>query len=86
MEVLIVAIALAALFIGIMVYDHFRRRRQRRHNRRFQPPPLSFKERVLRPFTLSREIYQALTDAVRKRGRRKAREQRMAEQMRRIHK
>ena len=86
MYVLYIAIGLAVLFLGIIIYDHFRGRHRRRHSRRFDTPQLTFRQRILRPFTLTREIYQALRDAAQQRARRKERAQRLAEQMRKISK
>jgi len=86
MYALYVAIGIAVVFLGLVVYDHFRGRKRRKHNRRFQPPAMSFRQKLARPFALTGEVFQALRQAAHRRARQKdraERAQRQAEQMRR---
>jgi len=77
------AIALAVCFLGFLAFDHFLGGRQRR-SRRSQGPPITIKDRLLRPFVAVMEGVALLRSRARQKARHKDREQRQAEQMRRV--
>ena len=80
------AIAFFLLFIGLLIFDHFRRQRKYRHMRRYAPAPLTFGAAVKRPFVQAREAFHVLKDAARRSSRRRQRDERIAQRMRRLSK
>ncbi len=82
------ALVVLALFIGLLFFDPFRGRVRGRHSHsshaRHSRPSLG--QRLRKPFVQIREIWRLLTDLARKRERRRARAERLAEQMRRYSK
>lgn len=86
--VLCVALVLLAIFIAALIFDPFRYRARRRHRRRHshaRPRP-SLRQCLARPFVQFREICVTLLNLAHRRARRRAREERLAEQMRRYSK
>ena len=83
---LYIALAILALFLGLLIFDPFRRRKRHRHRHRFEPPRPTFRQRLLKPFAQIRAIWRLLHDLARRRARRRARAERLAEQMRRYSK
>ncbi|MGA2863617.1 MAG: hypothetical protein ABSF95_03920 [Verrucomicrobiota bacterium] len=83
---LYIALGMLALFLGLLIFDPFRSRKRHRHRRRFEPPPPTFRQRLVKPFAQIRAVWRALFDLARRRARRRARAERLAEQMRRSSK
>ena len=82
------ALAVLALFIGLLIFDPFRGRRHSHHGRhsRSQRPRPTLGRRLCLPFVRIREICHLLVELARRRERRRARAERLAEQMRRYSK
>jgi hypothetical protein len=83
---LCIALGLLAVFLGLLIFDSFWRRKRHRHRHRFEPPRPTFRQRLLKPFAQIRAMWRLLHDLARRRARRRARAERLAEQMRRYSK
>jgi hypothetical protein len=68
-----VAIGLAVLFIGLLIYDQVRRRRPR-HRRLGEPRP-GFRAALRRPFQQAKRLREELRSLARERARRKQRDE-----------
>ncbi len=77
------ALLLLALFIAALIFDPFRYRRRHHHHRSRSRPRLTLGQRLAMPFVTFRVICVVLLDLVQRRARRRARSERLAEQMRR---
>ena len=78
-----VAVVLGILFVGLLFFDYLFRRNRVHHSRRLRPPPESLGKKLLKPFRLVREAAKLLLETAHRRARRRARSERLAEQMRR---
>jgi hypothetical protein len=77
------AVALGVLFIALLAFDHFVGRKRNRHSRHLRPPPETLGQKLRKPFVQVRLIAKLLLDTAHRRARRRARSERLAEQMRR---
>ena len=81
--ILCVAIGLVGLFLGLLLFDSIVRRKRVRHRRRFQPPPETLGQKLRKPFQQVRMAVKVLVDAAHSNARRRERQERAAESMRR---
>jgi len=86
--ILYFALVVLALFIGLLIFDPFKKRKPRHHGHRSHSglPRPTVGQRLRMPFVQIRAIWAALTDWARRRARRRARAERLAEQVRRYSK
>jgi hypothetical protein len=85
--ILCIALVLLAVFVAALIFDPFRYRSRQRHRHRSRSRPrLTLRQRLATPFVQFRAICLTLMDLARRRARRRAREERLAEQMRRYSK
>ena len=83
MAILYIAIALGALFLCLIALDLILGSGSKRHGHRQRPPPETLGQKLLKPFKQVRMAAKVLLDAAHRRARRRARSERLAEQMRR---
>jgi hypothetical protein len=85
---LIFALVVLALFMGLLIFDPFKDRKRRHHGRHSpaRVPRPTVGQRLGMPFVQIRALCVALIDLACRRARRRARAERLAEQMRRYSK
>ena len=88
MALLYFALAVVVLFIGLLIFDPFRglKDRHRGHGSHSRLPRRTLRQRLLAPFVQLRESWMVLASFARRRARRRARAERVAEEMRRFSK
>lgn len=88
MALLYLAVIVLVLFIGLLVFDPFRGQKSRHHGHGSSArlPQRSLRQRLLAPFVQMRANWMVLASFARRRARRRARAERVAEEMRRYSK
>jgi hypothetical protein len=88
MALLYLAVIVLVLFIGLLVFDPFRgeKRRHHGHGSSSRLSQRTLRQRLLAPFVQMRANWMALASFARRRARRRARAERVAEEMRRYSK
>ena len=81
--ILCIALVLVAIFLGLLMFDYFMRRKRAPHGRRLRPLPETLGQKLRKPFQQVRMIAKLLLDTAHRRARRRARNEQAAQQMRR---